>query len=148
MKRIIIDLSFNCICCKNHVYCWCIIATWMLHKICKIYITMVFCVKLRKLWYKWFASWSHTISHLGRWLLHCSLRIIKLQPRFKVCNITYLCVLFHSSYLLLTFSYINHKKIKGKECIHVFSKQKYFGRSKMNIFLTNGVTFNHFNLLY
>ena len=30
-----------------------------------------------------------------------------------------LCVLFHSSELLLTFWFINHKKIKGKECIHV-----------------------------
>jgi hypothetical protein len=46
-------------------------------------------------------------------------KTIKLQPRFKVCNISYLRVLFHSSELLLTFRYISHKKIKGKECIHV-----------------------------
>ena len=26
----------------------------------------------RKTWYKWFVTWSHAISHLGRWLLHCS----------------------------------------------------------------------------
>ena len=53
---------------------------------------------------------------------HGSLRVIKLQPRFKVCNISYLLVLFHSSLLLLTFwynMYINHTKIKGKEWIHV-----------------------------
>ena len=63
------------------------------------------------------------MSHLDRWLLHGSLRVIKLQPRFKVCNISYTCmhVLFHSSFLLLTFWYINLKKIKGKECIHVTS---------------------------
>jgi hypothetical protein len=36
-----------------------------------------------------------------------------------VCIISYLCVLFHSSWLLLTFWYINHTKIKGKECILV-----------------------------
>jgi hypothetical protein len=35
---------------------------------------------------KWFVAWSHAVSHLGCWLLHGSLRIIKLQPRFKVCN--------------------------------------------------------------
>jgi hypothetical protein len=34
---------------------------------------------------------------LCRWLLHCSLRVIKLRPTFKVCNISYLRVLFHSS---------------------------------------------------
>jgi len=73
----------------------------------------------RKMWYLWFVTWSHSISHLGGWLLHDSLRVIKLQPRFKVCNISYLYVLFHSSSLLLKFWYINHKKIKGKECIHV-----------------------------
>jgi hypothetical protein len=33
-------------------------------------------------WYKWFLAWSHTISHLGRWLLHGSLRVIKLQPNY------------------------------------------------------------------
>jgi hypothetical protein len=59
------------------------------------------------------------ISHLGRWLFHSSMRVIKLQPVFKVCNISYLYVLFHSSELLLTFWYINHKMIKGKEWIHV-----------------------------
>jgi len=48
-------------------------------------------------------------------------RVIKLQPGFKVCNISYLCVLFHKSYLLLTFWYIKHKQINGKECIHVTS---------------------------
>jgi len=37
----------------------------------------------------------------------------------SVCNISYLRVLFHSPKLWLTFWYINHKKIKGKECIHV-----------------------------
>jgi len=62
---------------------------------------------------------NQAISLLGHWLLHDSLRVIKLQPRFKVCNISYLCVLFQSSYLLLTFWYIKYKKIKGKECIHV-----------------------------
>ena len=62
---------------------------------------------------------NHAISHLGHWLLHDSLRVIKLQPRFKVCNISYLCVLFQSSYLLFTFWYIKYKKIKGKECIYV-----------------------------
>jgi hypothetical protein len=53
------------------------------------------------------------------WLLHGSLKVIKLQLRFKVCSISYLHVLFHSSYLLLTFRYIHHKKIKGKEYIHI-----------------------------
>jgi hypothetical protein len=53
------------------------------------------------------------------WLFHSSMRVIKLQPVFKVCNISYLYVLFHSSELLLTFWYINHKMIKGKEWIHV-----------------------------
>jgi hypothetical protein len=47
-------------------------------------------------WYKWFVAWSHSISHLGRWLLHGSLEVINLQPSFKVCNIPYLRVLFHS----------------------------------------------------
>ena len=54
-------------------------------------------------WYEWFVTWSHAISHLGRWLLHGSMRVIKLQPRFKVCNISYLRVLFHSSYLAVTY---------------------------------------------
>ena len=47
------------------------------------------------------------------------LKAIKLQLIFKVCNLSYLHVLFHSSYLLLSFWYINHTEIKGKECIHV-----------------------------
>jgi len=38
---------------------------------------------------------GHVISHLGHSLFHGSLKIIKLQPRFKVCTISYLCVLFH-----------------------------------------------------
>ena len=76
-------------------------------------------LELGKPWYKRFVTWSHALSHLGRRLLHGSLRIIKPQPRFIVCNISYLLVLFHSSYLLLTFRYIHHKKIKGKEYIHV-----------------------------
>ena len=38
-----------------------------------------------------------------------------------ILNISYL---FHNSLLLLTFWYINHKKIKGKECIHVTSVNK------------------------
>jgi hypothetical protein len=29
-------------------------------------------VQLGKPWYEWFVTWSHAISHLGRWLLHCS----------------------------------------------------------------------------
>ena len=41
------------------------------------------------------------------------------NPDLKCANISYMCVLFHSSQLLLSFWYINHKKIKGKECIHV-----------------------------
>ena len=53
--------------------------------------------------------------------MHDSPRVIKLQPRSKACNISYLCVLIYSSKLLLTFWYINHKKIKGKEWIHVTS---------------------------
>ena len=36
---------------------------------------------------------------------------------FKVSNISYLRVLFLSS--LLTFWYINHEKVKGKEYSHV-----------------------------
>ena len=68
---------------------------------------------------QFYETWSHAISHLGRWLFHSSMRVIKLQPVFKVCNISYLYVLFHSSELLLTFWYINHKMIKGKEWIHV-----------------------------
>jgi hypothetical protein len=48
--------------------------------------------------YGWFVTRSHAISHQGCWLLHGSLTltVIKLQPRFKVCNISYLCALFHS----------------------------------------------------
>ena len=71
--------------------------------------------------YTWFVTWRHAISHLGRWLLHGSMRVIKLQPRFKVCNFSYLHVLFHNSSLLLTFWYINHTTIKGKEWIHLTS---------------------------
>ena len=37
-------------------------------------------------------------------------------------SVQYLGVLFHSSLLLHIFWYINHKKIKGKECIHVARK--------------------------
>ena len=47
--------------------------------------------------HKWFVTWSHTISNLGNWLLHGSLGVIKIQLRFKVCNISYLRVLFHNS---------------------------------------------------
>ena len=61
---------------------------------------------------------NHTISYLGCKLLHGSLRVIKLQPIFKVCNISYLRVLFHNSQLLLSFWDINQKKIKGKEFIN------------------------------
>jgi hypothetical protein len=50
----------------------------------------------KKQWYKWFVTWIHAISHLGRWLLHSSPRVIKLKPRFKVCNFSYLGVSFHS----------------------------------------------------
>jgi hypothetical protein len=41
-----------------------------------------------------FVTGSHVISHIGRRLLHGSLRVIKPQPRFKVCNISYMRVLF------------------------------------------------------
>ena len=77
------------------------------------------CLTRGKPWYKWFVTWSHAISHVGGWLLYGSLRVIPLQPIFKLCNISYLRVLFHSSWMFLTFWDINHKKIKGKECIHV-----------------------------
>ena len=53
---------------------------------------------------------QHEAMHLDRWLL---------QPRYKVCGISYLRVSYHSSQLLLTFWYINHKKIKRKEFIDV-----------------------------
>jgi hypothetical protein len=43
---------------------------------------------------------NHAISHLDLPILHGSLRVIKLQPRFKVCNISYLHVLFHT-YILV-----------------------------------------------
>ena len=36
------------------------------------------------------------LQHLGRWSLHGVLRVVKLQPRFKVRNISYLLALFHS----------------------------------------------------
>jgi hypothetical protein len=52
---------------------------------------------LGKPWHKLFVTWIHAISHLGRWLLHGSLRVIKLQLRFKVCNISYMRLVFHSS---------------------------------------------------
>jgi hypothetical protein len=39
----------------------------------------------------------------------------------EVCNSSHWRVLFHTSQVLLTFWYINHKKIKGKEFIHVTS---------------------------
>ena len=51
-----------------------------------------------KSWYNCFVTWSHAISHLGRWLLYGSLRILKLQPRFKVCNISYLRLLTNLLY--------------------------------------------------
>ena len=38
-----------------------------------------------------------TLAIIGRWLLYGSLKVIKLQPRFKVWSISYLHVLFHSS---------------------------------------------------
>jgi len=47
----------------------------------------------------------------------------KLQPIFKVCNISYLSVLFESSWLLLTFWYASTdlyniiKEIFGKEIL-------------------------------
>jgi hypothetical protein len=47
-------------------------------------------------------SWSLIITR--------SLGVIKPQPRFKVCNISYLRVLFHIYQLLYTFWYINHQK--------------------------------------
>ena len=43
---------------------------------------------------------NHAISHLDLPILHGSMRVIKLQPRFKVCNISYLHVLFHT-YILV-----------------------------------------------
>ena len=90
--------------------------------ICVLYTTIVRVSAnahrlLIKLWCKLFVTWSNSISHLGRPLLHRSLRVIKLQPRFNVYNISYLRVIFHT-YLLLTLCYINHKDIKGKEGIH------------------------------
>ena len=45
----------------------------------------------------WYVTWSHAISYVCHWLLHDSLRVIKQQPRFKVCNFSYLRVSFHSS---------------------------------------------------
>ena len=48
---------------------------------------------LLKTVYTWFETWSHAISHLDRWLLHVSLRKIKIHPRFKVYNISY-CVYY------------------------------------------------------
>jgi hypothetical protein len=53
----------------------------------------------RKSWYKSFVTRSIAIWHIYRWLLHDSLKVIKLQARFKVCNISCLCVLFPSSLL-------------------------------------------------
>ena len=47
---------------------------------------------------------------------------------FKVCNITYLRIIFHRSQLLLTFLYFNHKKIKGKICIHVTTLFNFYVR--------------------
>ena len=44
------------------------------------------------------------------YLLHGSLRVINLHTIFKVRNISYLRVLFHSSWLLLTFWDTSHKK--------------------------------------
>ena len=81
------------------------------------------------MWYKWFVTYEAMQYHI--WVDYCK-TLIKLQLRFKPCNISYLHVLFHSSHdqLLLTFwyIYINHKKNKGKEFfyvtrgfIHVFS---------------------------
>jgi hypothetical protein len=52
------------------------------------------------------------------YFLHGSMRVIKQQLGFA-WNISYLRVLFLRSKLLLTFWYINNKKIKLKECIHV-----------------------------
>ena len=66
------------------------------------------------LWKKWRWGIDRAIPHLGRWLLHGSLRVIKLHPRFKMCNISYLRVLFDTSQLLLIFWYINHKTNQRK----------------------------------
>ena len=54
----------------------------------------------------WFVAWSHATSHIDHWLKHGSLGVIKLQPRFQVCIISYLCVhpwayrLYHHETLL------------------------------------------------
>jgi hypothetical protein len=74
-----------------------ILATFNINKNSILTACMPLTVYHGKLWYKWFVTWSHAILHLGRWLLHGFLGIIKLQPRFNVCNISYLRVLFHNS---------------------------------------------------
>jgi hypothetical protein len=68
-------------------------------------------------WYKWFVSWSHAISHLGHWLLHSSLRVIKPQPRFKLCNISYICV-YH--FIVLSFCLLSGIEIikRSKKRMH------------------------------
>ena len=75
------------------------------------------------------------MSHLCHCLLHSSMRVIKLQPRFKVCNISYLPVLFHS--------FINHKKIKGKDNYWYFLKiMKVLNNLTSDIFYPLSYCFN------
>ena len=61
-----------------------------------------------------FVAWSHAISHLGSRLLHDSLMLIKLQPRFTVCNISYLCVFFSRSSHTAETQYRAHTQ---KQCV-------------------------------
>ena len=57
------------------------------------------------------------------YLLHGSLRVINLHPIFKVCNISYLCVLFHSSWLLLAFWDTSHIKRSNEKIAFMLQYQ-------------------------
>ena len=130
-----------------------ILKSWLKDTLSNIY-TIVFRVKrLNKRLFNRLTRktvWSHALSHLGRWLLHGSLRVIKLQLIYNVCSISYLRVLFHSS------GSINHKKIEGQECIHVtiyfvlcvYYSQVTIGLNLGQRYLNIYVKWDYYHLIY
>ena len=65
----------------------------VLFRLAKFLLEALFNRLTRKPWYKWFVTWSHVISHLGRWLLHGSLRVINYSPDLKRA-ISRICVYY------------------------------------------------------
>jgi hypothetical protein len=54
---------------------------------------------------------EYVISHIGRWLLHGSVRVIYLQSSFKKCAISRICVYY---FIVLSCCYIKPKKDQRK----------------------------------